>query len=252
MIEIIPAIIPKSFKDLQENMSLVTGFVPLVQIDVLDGKFVPSHSWPYVSEAKHGVTDADFVAIISEEESFPFWEELDFEVDLMVSDPLAAAPQWIAAGAKRIIVHLESITNAGKNPQNVFEETKRQIPSKESPLYIEIGVAINPDTPNSALEQVMDHIDFVQFMGIAKIGFQGEPFDERVIQKISELRSSRPNVTISVDGSVNLDTAARLIDAGANRLVIGSAIFGSKNIAATIEEFFALADGDVSDDEEDK
>ena len=82
MSEIIPAIIPKSFSDLTEKLSLVTGLAPFVQIDVLDGKFTPERSWPNIS-----APDADFVKIIREEEEFPYWEEIDFEVDLMVADP---------------------------------------------------------------------------------------------------------------------------------------------------------------------
>lgn len=249
MIEIIPAIIPKSFQDLQQKMSLVTGFVPLVQVDVVDGVFVPSKSWPYQKGEPH--TDPDFAHIISEQTPFPFWEELDFEVDLMVSNPEAAAEQWILAGAKRLIVHLESVPGAVSDPsvaKKVFSNIKKSLPTKDSVLYIEIGVAINPETPNSALEPIMEYVDFVQFMGIAKIGFQGQPFDERVLEKVSALRAALPNVTISVDGSVNEETAPRLVDVGVNRLVIGSAIFESENIAATIEDFFAIADSDSDAD----
>ncbi len=249
MIEIIPAIIPKSFADLQEKMSAVTGFVPLVQVDVTDGVFVPSKSWPYQKGVAQ--TDPDFAAIVKEEGGFPLWEELDFEVDLMVANPEAVLQDWISAGAKRLIVHLESITTAGDDPKKVFERIKKNLPSRESLVYIEIGVAINPDTPNEVLEPILEYVDSVQFMGISKIGFQGQPFDERVLEKVSALRAARPNVTISVDGSVNLDTAPKLVQAGVSRLVIGSAIFGSENIAATIEDFFAIADGGDTSDAED-
>ena len=224
---------PRNFKDLRERMSLVSGFVPLVQIDVMDGVFVPNKSWPYIKKP-----DPDFLKILNEENSFPYWEELFFEVDLMVSNPAVLVPEWITAGTKRLIVHIESVSD----PRPVFEKIKNLLPVRNSFLYTEIGVAINPDTPNEKLEPVMEYVDFVQFMGIAKIGFQGQVFDERVFGKISGLRVNRPNVIISVDGGVNLDTVPELIKAGANRLVAGSAIFERDDVAVTIEKFFGLAD----------
>ncbi len=231
---------PKSFDDLHEDMSLVTGFVPMVQIDVMDGVFVQNKSWPYMQKNGADQLDPDFDQIVKEEAPFPYWEELDFEVDLMVANPVEVAQDWITAGAKRLIIHIESF----KTPADAvaaFQQLKKQLPLKDSFLYTEIGVALNPSTPNEALEPILEYVDFVQFMGIEKIGYQGQPFDERVLEKISSLRAARPNVTISVDGSVNFDTAPRLVAAGANRLAIGSAIFESEDIAVTIEKFFVLA-----------
>jgi len=231
MSEIIPAIIPKSFSDLTEKLSLVTGLVPFVQIDVLDGKFTPEKSWPNI-----GGTDPDFIKIIREEEGFPYWEEIDFEVDLMVSDPEAVLQQWISAGAKRIIPHYESF----KDESVVLEftqEFQNQYGGDGSFTALELGIALNIETPSDVLEAIIENIDFVQCMGIARIGYQGEPFDERVLDKIREIHDRYPDLPISVDGGVNLSTASALVEAGATRLVAGSAIFGSDDIPATIEEF---------------
>lgn len=231
MSEIIPAIIPKSFPDLTEKLSLVTGLTPYVQIDVLDGKFTPEKSWPNI-----GAPDADFVKIIREEEEFPFWEEIDFEVDLMVADPESVLQAWISAGAKRIIPHYESF----KDESAVLEFTQKfqdEYGGDGSFLALELGMALNIETPIDVLEDIIENIDFVQCMGIARIGYQGEPFDERVLDKIRDIRERYPELPISVDGGVSLETATDLIEAGANRLVAGSAIFGSEDIADTIEEF---------------
>jgi len=249
MTEIIPAILPKSFDELQEKMELVTGYVPLVQVDVLDGVFLQNKTWPYIKGGANGESNPDFAQILKEEGGFPLWEELDFEVDLMVSNPENVIQDWITAGAKRLIVHLESF---GQNVDAVklFEKIKKSLPVKESILYTEIGVAIAPDTSDEKLDMLLDHVDFVQFMGIEKVGFQRQPFDERVIQKIIRLRSARPNVTISVDGGVSLETAPKLVAAGANRLVIGSAIFESDDVAVTIEKFFQITGGGTYDDED--
>ena len=232
MIEIIPAIIPKNFKDLERNLEAVAGLVPLAQIDIMDGKFTPEASWPYQNSQE----DPDFVSIKIEEREFPALEEIDFEVDLMVSDPEAVLQQWISAGAKRIIPHYESF----KDESVVLEftqEFQNQYGGDGSFTALELGIALNIETPSDVLEAIIENIDFVQCMGIARIGYQGEPFDERVLDKIREIHDRYPDLPISVDGGVNLSTASALVEAGATRLVAGSAIFGSDDIPATIEEF---------------
>lgn len=231
MVEIIPAIIPKSFADLKEKMSLVSELVPIAQIDVMDGIFVTSKSWPHMRNP-----DPDFTAILKEENGFPFWETIDFEVDLMVSNPEQVWQNWLLAGAKRIIIHAES----SKNLRGLFDVIKKKLPSEDSLLYTEVGVALNIDTPNEQIYPLLSSVDFVQFMGIAKIGFQGEPFDERVIAKIADLRGKYPNATISIDGGVNKENAVKLVKAGVNRLVVGSALFGSENISEELMNFQSL------------
>lgn len=231
MIEIIPAIIPQNFEELTEKMTDVLGSVEIVQIDVLDGVFTKSNSWPY-----NKVDSEDFRKIIAEEEGFPYWKDLDFEVDLMVSSPVQKIPDWIVAGARRIVVHFESL----ENPGDFLDKIKEILLSKNSIFYTEIGIAINIETPNSAIYPLCDGIDFIQCMGIKKIGYQGEKFDEEVLLKISDFRERYPELNISVDGGVNLENARDLINAGANRLVVGSALYGSDDIASALEEFQSL------------
>jgi len=232
MIEIIPAILPKSFEDLGENMALVSGLVPMVQVDVCDGVFVSNRTWPYIKK-----TDPDFNKILKEEGGFPYWEELDFEVDLMVKVNEEIIQNWISAGAKRLVIHMESVDDI----ETLIHEVRGLLPEDDYFLHTEIGVAIGPDTPNEKLEPIIKRINFVQFMGIQRVGFQGEKFDDRVIDKVSSLRQRHPDVIISVDGGVNMETAPKLIDAGVNRLVIGSAIFESDDIPATVEFFDTLS-----------
>lgn len=237
MIEIIPAIMPENMDDLREKLSLVSGLVSLAQIDVCDGKFVQSKTWPY----KKGV-DETFLRIARQEEGFPFWDSIDFEADLMVRHPESIIDNWIAAGAKRIIIHIESTPD----PISLFKKIRKEYGrASESPYGIEIGAALNTETPNEEIynflnesdEESIPTADFVQFMGIENIGYQGEPFDERVYEKIRELRERFLNTIISVDGGVSQDNAAELIEAGANRLVSGSAIFESGDVVGTIETF---------------
>ncbi|MGB2580263.1 MAG: hypothetical protein WBC83_01045, partial [Minisyncoccia bacterium] len=153
-IEIIPAIMPKDYEHLDEMMSLFVGVVSLVQLDIMDGKFVPARTWPYPR-------DTHFDAIVAEEEGMPRWEEMNFEVDLMIENPELAVTKWVSAGASRIIVHVESMKD--------FEIIRNAVPEG----LIELGLAINTTTPLSALDTYVNRIDFVQCMGIARIGFQG-------------------------------------------------------------------------------
>ena len=208
---------PRDYEDLVEKMMLFRGVVPLVQLDIMDGKFVPARTWPYPK-------DAHFDAIVDQEEGMPAWEDVNFEVDLMIDNPEIWVPKWISAGMSRIIVHVESMTD--------FEIIRETVPTG----LIEFGLAINITTPLFALDPYLDRIDFVQCMGIAKIGFQGQPLDERVFDQVQVLRVAHPDLPISIDGSVNFDTARRLVDAGATRLVSGSAILESDDIVFAIDE----------------
>jgi len=236
MTEIIPAIIPESFEDLKDKMALVSHLTKIVQIDVCDGKFVPSKSWPYV-----GDHEAMYRRITGEEEGFPFWESLDFEADLMVLNPEDIFEDWVRAGAKRIVLHVES---SKKMLESLKEIRKKYGYLGDSTFGIEIGLALNINTPNETLYEYLTPnengrslADFVQFMGIDEIGYQHQSFDERVLGKIHDLRQKYSDVIISVDGGVSLEDAPDLLSAGANRLISGSAIFESEDIKETIEEF---------------
>jgi ribulose-phosphate 3-epimerase len=236
MIEIIPAILPKDLADLRDKMSRLSGLAPIVQIDVCDGKFVPSKTWPYV---KGGMDE--FAKIITEDEGFPFWDSLDFEIDLMARNPKEVVESWIKAGAKRLVLHIESAPNILELIQELRDEYGT---AKEESFGLEIGVAIDIRTPNERLFDILDLvdtdgdciIDFVQFMGIENVGFQGQELDDRVLEKISDLRNLYPNIHISVDGGVNFDNASDLISAGATRLVSGSAILESDDVARAIHD----------------
>ncbi|MDP3726436.1 MAG: hypothetical protein Q8R36_04540 [bacterium] len=228
-IEIIPALMPRTFEELREQMERFIGLAEIVQLDVMDGVFVKNTSWPY-SEDKDSLKN-----LIEGGDAIPFWEDIDFEVDLMIANPEQEIRNWILYGASRIIVHVESVTDM----DFIIAEIKDSLNGKqldgEDERGIEIGIAINVDTPNKAIEPWIYAVDFIQCMGIAKIGFQGERFDERVISKIEDLRELNPDVTISVDGGVNFESAPKLIAAGATRLVSGSTILQSSDPVSVIE-----------------
>jgi ribulose-phosphate 3-epimerase len=228
--EIIPAIMPKNYEDLKNKVALVRGLVPTVQIDLMDGQFVGGRTWPFEGGGITDSGDLHLSRILGEQEGMPFWEEIDYELDLMVADAVINFDTYLKLGPKRLVFHIEAVGDEAE-----FKDFLEGID-----LYVRdntaIGVAINTTTPIEKIFPLVDHIDFVQCMGIEKIGRQGEPFDGRVLGQIKALREKFPELIISVDGAVSLDTAGALADAGADRLVAGSAIFQGYDIRAAINE----------------
>jgi len=228
MTEVTPAILVNNFSELNEKLAKFVNITNMVQIDICDGKFVPSLSWPMGRDDQSSVQ-----AILDDEDGLPFWEHLDFEFDLMVINAHKQFDLFARLGAKRIVFHLESET------EKDFKEFLESL----DPYFkdnIEIGLAINTTTDIDKLDQFINYVDFVQCMGIEHIGFQGEPFDERVLEQIKKLRIKYPELKISIDGSVNENTAPLLIEAGVSRLIIGSALLQSYDIRETIKEFESL------------
>ncbi len=202
MIPIVPAIIPTSAKQIEALLPKLL-FSPEIHIDVVDGKFVPFSSWPYypvgIPKDVRQITDS-----------------FTLEVDLMVEKPLEAADAWLEAGADMLVFHTETIN---------LEAFKRFVDNSK----ISIGISASNDTSIDTLKSYVEVADYIQLMGIAKIGAQGLPLDERLFERIAELRKSFPKHSITVDGSVNKNTIARIAMAGADRFICGSAIVGTDN-----------------------
>lgn len=225
MTEVTPAVLAEDFSGLNEKLAKFVNITKMVQIDVCDGKFVPSISWP-MGQRDNGSIER----ILNEEEGLPFWEQLDFEFDLMVLNAHKNFDFFARLGVKKIIFHLEAET----------EDSFKEFLESLDPYFkdnIEIGLAINTTTDIKKLDQFINHVDFIQCMGIENIGFQGEPFDEKVLNQIKEIRGKYPEIKISVDGSVNENTAPLLVKAGANRLIVGSALMQGCDIREKIKEF---------------
>lgn len=225
MIDIVPALMPRSS---QEFFSLVERIFPAaaaVQVDIMDGKLTPEANWPYIGDREI------FEELLRGEKTLPHKDALSYEADLMVREPLLAAREWIALGAERIILHI--------NSDPALLETAATLRA-ESGGRVLFGLGVLATTPIEKIAPLIPLFDFVQCMGIARIGFQGEPFDERVLAQTSLLREMWPERIISVDGGVTEDTAKRLVDAGARRLVIGSSIVKSPDPVEAIARFTAL------------
>jgi ribulose-phosphate 3-epimerase len=225
--EIIPTILPKDYEELKTKISKVKDYIDVIQIDFCDGLFVKSKTWPF---AQGGINEVNFKSILNEETGLPYWEDVDFEFDLMVASPVDDFDLYLKLGAKRIIFHLESITS--EKLRDFLEGIDPYLKDN-----VEIGLAIGVETEIEELDSFVNLIDFVQFMGILHEGFQGEKFDERVYNRIKDFKIKYPEVIVSVDGGVNLENGRKLKEAGADVLVSGSTVFDSPDIIETIEDF---------------
>lgn len=220
-VEIIPAILPMDFAELSEKIALVKDQTKTVQVDICDGQFVPNATWPYRKK------DDSFERILHEEEGLPGWDSLDYEFDLMVNRPEEIVDEWLRADAARLVVHAEA---AGDIAAALVKLTGA----------VEIGLAFGMETPFDLLDLHHERVQFVQLMGIDNVGFQHQAFDDKVIERVKQVRLKYPLLPISVDGGVSLETAPKLVAAGADRLVVGSAIFNSDNYVEAIQRFKQL------------
>lgn len=212
MAEIVPAIIGENFKIVSakiDKLENLNGLVTWAQIDVMDGLFVPEYSWQTPNE----LIDLD--------------GKLKLEAHLMVEEPENVVDEWLDT-CDRVIVHLESTNNL----EQIIEKL-----DKLNQVENRFALAVLLQTDLAKLAPFMDKVKNIQLMGIATIGHHGEPLDEKVYERIKFLRNKYPDVKISVDGGVNLTNAKKLIKAGADRLVIGSAIWDSQDISQAIQEF---------------
>jgi len=218
-VDIVPAIIPENLEHLSAQLKRVLGIASRVQIDVIDGVYAPTTSWPF-----HNEDEIDFQKLSENEEGLPFLEDFDFEFDLMVSNPEDLVDDFIQMGASSIIIHFEST----QNHKSIFKMIEER--------GVGIGLALKPSTSNEMIKSFIPQVEFVQFMGSDKIGYHGIYLDSRVYEKISRLREEFPGVIISVDIGVNIETAPKLIKAGANKLVSGSALFSRDDMRDAIKE----------------
>jgi len=220
-IEIIPAVLPRDFYELKDKLELIKDVAKTAQIDVCDGQFVPTATWPYKRQ------DDSYEKILREEDGLPGWEKLTFEIDLMINYPERIVDEWVTAGATRIIIHVEAKGDIMGAIMNLKDK-------------VEVGIALGMETPIDVIEQYKEHVTSVQLMGIDNIGLQGQAFDINVIEKVKAVKARYPELRVSVDGGVSLDTAPLLVEAGVDRLVVGSAIFKSDNPIEAVGKFKRL------------
>ena len=206
---IAPSILSADFTRLGEELNRVeTAGADWIHIDVMDGQFVPNITYgPIIVDACKRAT------------------QLKLDVHLMIETPDLIIPEFAAAGADYISVHAEACPHLHRSLQLIKS------------LDVKAGVALNPGTPLSAIEWIIDQLDFVLIMSVNP-GFGGQKFIDSSIDKIAALsrllKEKNSPAIIQVDGGVNCDSIHAIHAAGATSFVAGSAIFNTPDYTKTI------------------
>jgi pentose-5-phosphate-3-epimerase len=196
MIEIIPALLPKSFEELEEGLGRLRGVARVVQVDLVG------------------------MNVLEGEESIPFWDEFDFEADIMLASPSKALRSVLESGPSRVVIHANAPD--AKEAIAMLQETR------EGEYKIEVGIALAAHDTLEVLLPFENLFDYVQVMGIDNIGKQGEPPDphHKELELIKALHEKYPEMTIQVDGAAGAHPR-ELVEAGASRLIVGSRIINA-------------------------
>jgi ribulose-phosphate 3-epimerase len=211
MIEILPSILAADFARLGEQVALIeTAGATMLHVDVMDGHFVPNLTiGPPLVESLRKAT------------------RLTLDVHLMIENPDLFAPMFIQAGGNQVLVHQEACRNLDRTLHLIREHGARP------------GVVINPATPVSTLDEVLDLVDSVLVMSVNP-GFGGQEFIPNSLKKVRQLASRRKErrlqFAIEIDGGITLKNVADAIHAGVDWVVAGTSIFHTVNPGTAFEQ----------------
>ncbi len=209
-----PSILSANFAALGEDVKKVErAGAQYLHIDVMDGAFVPSLSLGFpVLQSIRKLTD------------------MVFDVHLMICDPDRYIGEFAAAGADIITVHTEACPHLNRTIASIKEQGAKA------------GVVLNPATPLTELEYILEELDMVLLMTVNP-GFGGQKYIESCTRKIRDLRKMITDrglkTDIEVDGGIKLENVGKVLDAGANVIVAGSAVFG-KDVEQNVKDFLKV------------
>ncbi len=211
VVRVIPAVLTDNPQALNSMLKLAETFADYVQIDIMDGKFVPSRSvtWEQVAAVK---------------------TTLNWEAHLMVEQPEKELENFKKAGARKAIFHFEATSAADQ----VIVQARK--------LGLQIGMAVNPETPVSRIKPHASEVDSILFLSVHP-GFYGAKFIPEVLDKIAELRQARAKMEIGIDGGIKQNNVAEIAGSGVNTIYVGSAIFLQPQPAEAYRNLVALANG---------
>ncbi|WP_026689948.1 ribulose-phosphate 3-epimerase [Alteribacter aurantiacus] len=212
MTKIAPSILSADFAKLGNEIKEVEqGGADYIHVDVMDGHFVPNITiGPLIVDAIRPITN------------------LPLDVHLMIENPDQYIPEFAKAGADIISVHVEACPHLHRTVHLIKEEG------------VKAGVVLNPATPVETIQHVIDDVDLILLMTVNP-GFGGQSFIHSVVPKIAQVkemcdRAGRKDMDIEIDGGVNPETARLCVEAGANVLVAGSAIYNQSDRKQAIEQ----------------
>jgi ribulose-phosphate 3-epimerase len=207
-IRIVPAILTDDPVTLEKLVRQAESFTGYAQIDIMDGQFVPSHS----------VTCEQVAA------ARPM---LAWEAHLMVLHPENCLADFQRAGAEKIVFHYE----ATPSPEVIIRETRK--------LGIKVGLAVNPETPITAITPLVKDVDSVLFLAVHP-GFYGAAFLPEVLDKIVDFRKACPDTETGIDGGVKEENIVRIAQSGVDFICIGSALFRQAQPAEAYRRLMTL------------
>ena len=208
LIKIVPAILTDDPKAMEVMVRQAESFTSYVQFDIMDGRFVPSTS-------------------IGCESLTTLATGLSWEVHLMVESPEDYLECFQQAGAQKVVFHHEAVNS----PSEVISHARR--------LGLNVGLAVNPETPVSAILSIVTEVDSVLFLTVNP-GFYGSQFIPEVLDKVVELRSVEANLEIGVDGGIKEGNIANVASFGVDVIYVGSAIFLQSNPSGSFHRLQAL------------
>jgi ribulose-phosphate 3-epimerase len=206
---IVPAILTDNLVELERMIEKAQSFISRVQIDIMDGLFVPTKS---------------VTCLQIKEINIP----LDWEVHLMVAHPLEYLQCFKQAGATKIIFHYEM----EDNPEEVIIQARK--------LNLGVGLAVNPSTPLEHFVKLVDGLDSVLFLSVNP-GYYGSKLIPEILDKIKEFRCLKPGVETGIDGGINAGNITNVVRCGVDKICVGSAIFLSDNAAVSYRRLEKLA-----------
>lgn len=209
-----PSILSADFTKLGEEIETIDNAgAEYIHVDVMDGMFVPSISYgmPVIKSIRKSTGKV-------------------FDVHLMISEPIRYIADFAASGADMITVHVEACSDVVATIEKIRE------------YKLKVGITLNPDTPVSAIKPYLNRVDMVLIMSVNP-GFGGQKFITSSVDKIKEVKRLRDELNLSydieVDGGINIDNLATVLEAGANVIVAGSAIFRS-DAAENVKKFKSI------------
>ncbi len=213
MIILSPSILSADFANLERDVNIITkAGAKYIHVDCMDGHFVPNMSiGPCVVSSLRKATDAVL------------------DVHLMIQNPNTYAEDFLKAGSDIITVHHE----ANLDIDGIYELTQK--------YGRKLCVSINPETPVEVLDAYAKYVDMFLIMSVHP-GFGGQSFIEDSLDKIAYLRKNYPDIDIEVDGGIKLSNVKRVVDAGANVIVAGSAVFDVDDVEQTVADFLAVGE----------
>ena len=198
-----PSLLSADFRHIEKNIKEVEAAgARRLHLDVMDGHFVPALTFgPLIIQAIRKCT------------------QCHLETHLMIQDPHKSIDQYINAGSDTIIIHLE----ASKNPLDEL------LYIRNNNVYA--GIAINPDTDEKLLKPLIEYLDYILIMSVFP-GRGGQDFISSTLDKMKNIVHMRENrnITISVDGGINLETISKVYETGIDVTIVGSDLFRSKNV----------------------